>query len=492
MTIQVEVTNNECKIIPQLSVDQLRLIQEECQFKVIGAEFKAMAFRNKSRGQCEWDGYRRLFNIQTRRFPIGLLPRVIELLNKYGIQVEIINHRKIISIDIEYYHYAGDFMRDYQHQSVVASLLNGNGIIKVATGGGKTVIAGCTIGELKKRTIFIVHTKDLLYQAKESFERLFVCKIGQIGDGIIEYENITVATMQSLAILGNIKQESNSYDEDGDNNEEKLTEQQIKQANFREYANTVQCVMMDEVQIVSSITAFSVRFLFEYANHAFGYSASPWRDDGSDLMIEAAFGKRIVDINASYLIQRGYLVKPTIELHTTTYDIHNQPKKYVEVYKKFIVENDMRNIQVASDAVNEYRNGNNVLVLVTQVTHGKILQEIMHELDEHVTFISGKSSTKKRKQAIEDMRNGTLQILIATTIADVGLDIPRLNVIVEAGAGKSSVTALQRLGRIMRPFKGKDSCRFITYKDNVKFLMDHWKEKVRIWRTEPEFIIIDK
>ena len=87
------------------------------------------------------------------------------------------------------------------------------------------------------------------------------------------------------------------------------------------------------------------------------------------------------------------------------------------------------------------------------------------------------------------MRDGKAPIVIASTIADVGLDVPRLQTVVEAGAGKSSVTALQRLGRVMRPFEGKDKCYFITYRDNAPFLCTQVDNKIRIWRTEPKFII---
>ena len=488
--VTIEINNLEGKIVDRLSIDQLSIIQQECSFKVEGAEFKAYAFRTRRRGGFEFDGYKKLFNVQTRRFPIGLLSRVRDLFEKNGIPVNIVDRRKRTGCDIRNYVYNPSFLRDYQKNAIMQSIINGNGIIKVATGGGKTVIAGCTIGTFGAKSIFIVHTRDLLYQAKESFQKLFPNEtIGQIGDGVIDYQNITVATMQTLAILGNIEIGSNTYDEESTNDEAKIEADKIKREEFHKYASTVEMVLMDEVQIVCSQTAYGVRFLFEYATFAFGYSASPWRDDGSDLMIEGAFGRRIVDISASELIQRGYLVKPTIEVHETYYPTNDQPTKYVEVYKKFIVENVTRNMQVANDAIAEYNQGKNTLILVTQIKHGEELQNAMNAMGVPVIFISGKSGMKKRKQAIEDMRNGKIQILIATTIADVGLDIPRLDSLVEAGAGKSSVTALQRLGRIMRPFGNKTTCKFITYSDHVRYLSEHIKKKEEIWQTEPEFVI---
>lgn len=484
--VTIEINNIYGKVMDKLGIEYLAAIQSECQFKMEGSEFKTWSYRKRN---IDWDGYKKLFNLQTRRFPVGLLSRVIKVLNKCGEQVNIIDKRIHLS-DVYDYEYNDSFLRDYQRSTILTSIVHGNGIIKVATGGGKTVIAGCTIGALSKKSIFIVHTRDLLYQAKESFQKLFPREtIGQIGDGVIDYQNITVATMQTLAILGDVEVNKNKYDEDNIDDEKKIEADAIKKKEFNAYIASVQVVMMDEVQIVSSQTAQNVRFLFTAADYAFGYSASPWRDDGSDLAIEAAFGERIVDITASQLIRSGYLVKPLIDVHNTHYPVYDTKGKYVDIYKKYIVENVSRNLQICEDAAGQWGRGYNTLILITQIKHGQILEEILNKFSCPAIFISGKSGMKKRKQAIQDMRDGKRSIMIASTIADVGLDIPRLQCIVEAGAGKSSVTALQRLGRIMRPFDGKEDCLFITYRDSAPFICEHINRKLDIWRTEEEFII---
>lgn len=489
MEIKIEINNIRGKILNQLNIDQLSVLQSLCSFKVENSEFKANAFKYRKKGGFEWDGYRKLFNIRYQIFPIGLLDKVRNAFTDAGIPVEIIDKRKKKDISIKY-NMANYGIRDYQTNAVLSSVMNGNGIIKAATGSGKTTIAARTIGELGKRAIFVVHTRDLLYQTIESFQRMFPDEtIGQIGDGKINYQNITVATMQTLAILNDIEIEKNKYDEESsDIKETKIQYKDIyNPTEWHEYRNSVQCVMFDEVQIVCSQTAYKVRFLFEYANYAFGYSASPWRDDGSDLMIEAAFGRRIVDITASELIQKGYLVRPYITIKTAPPVWEG--KTYDQVYRSAIVENTLRNMQVAQDAMEQYKLGRNTLVLVTQIKHGQILENMLNNMGTPAVFISGKSGMKKRKQTIEDMRNGKAQLVIASTIADVGLDVPRLQSIIEAGAGKSSVTALQRLGRIMRPFEGKDKCYFITYRDDVPYINSHIERKIKIWSTESEFVI---
>jgi superfamily II DNA or RNA helicase len=488
MEVTIEITNINCKIVEKLSDSQLMVLRDLCSFEMEGSEYKAKAFQNKGK---DWDGRRKLFNIQTRKFPIGLLWMVTNHLQKYGIDVKWVNHRSIITSNVDY-NIANFEDRPYQYGAVLDSVIYGNGIVKAATGSGKTTIAARTIAVLRKNAIFMVHTRDLLYQTKESFERMFPDeKIGQIGDGVFDCQHITVATIQTLAKLSDIEYESYKYDEDDDGDYiEKLEVNELLKEDFIKYTDCIGIVMCDEVQRICSQTAYAARFIFKNAGYAFGYSASPWRDDGSDLMIEAAFGHRICDIPATMLIRLGYLVRPIIDI----YPVNNNTwsgTAYQQIYDSAIVNNTLRNLQVVNDAYNQYKLGRNTLVLITLIKHGKIIEEMLNGMGAPAVFISGKSGMKKRRKVIQDMRDGNAPIVIASTIADVGLDVPRLQSIVEAGAGKSSVSALQRLGRIMRPFEGKDYCYFITYRDNAPFLRQQIDKKIQIWRTEEDFVIIE-
>ena len=49
--------------------------------------------------------------------------------------------------------------------------------------------------------------------------------------------------------------------------------------------------------------------------------------------------------------------------------------------------------------------------------------------------------------------------MIATTLADEGLDIPTLDVALLAGGGASASRVNQRIGRTLRPDKGSDNPR---------------------------------
>jgi len=363
-----------------------------------------------------------------------------------------------------------------------------NGLI--VHNSGKTTMAGKIIATFGEPTVFIVHTKDLLYQAKESFEHLLSTDIGQIGDGVVDLKPITVATVQSLANACNkVELESYKYDEEGGAIDHTELTANNKHA-ILSWSKSIGLVLFDEVQRVASRTAYSARFMFENAEHAFGLSASPWRDDGTEMMIEGAFGDIIYRVSASELIDQHYLVAPDIIINKVNGNIWSG-KDYTSIYRSAVVENPMRNMQICTDAINQYKLGRCTMLLVTQVKHGKILQDMIRHSDIPVQFISGKSNGKYRKQVIEDMRAGKAPLVIATSIADVGLDVPRLQSIVEGGAGKSSVTALQRVGRVIRPFEGKNKAYFVTYRDNAPFLNTQIDKKIEIWNTEPRFNIIE-
>ena len=70
-----------------------------------------------------------------------------------------------------------------------------------------------------------------------------------------------------------------------------------------------------------------------------------------------------------------------------------------------------------------------------------------------------------RQQAYADLQSGELKLIVATTIADLGLDLPVLRSLVLAALGKSSVRHLQRIGRAVRPAPGKSAAMIVDFDD---------------------------
>ena len=83
--------------------------------------------------------------------------------------------------------------------------------------------------------------------------------------------------------------------------------------------------------------------------------------------------------------------------------------------------------------------------------------------------------------------------MIATSLADEGLDVPTLDSVLMAGGGKSATRVNQRIGRTIRKDKeGKKDKSIVVVYDHYKtrFLSRHTKKIKTILKKEKEFEIL--
>ena len=244
---------------------------------------------------------------------------------------------------------------------------------------------------------------------------------------------------------------------------------------------------VDECQYAAAET---VQFLHREsvsARHRFLLSGTPWRENGDDILIEAVSGPKFYDITATELIDTGWLVRPYITfLNVPT--IRNVGKTYPEVYNNFVVNNDFRNFQIANAAKKMSDAGRKVLILVTKVDHGKVIKDFL-DPNLNVNSLNGMNSTGERMRAIREMKDGKLDVMIASRIFDQGIDIPELDALILAGSGKSTARALQRIGRVIRKKDGKTNAAVVDFYDNCKYLREHSQARYKIYSSEPGFKI---
>jgi superfamily II DNA or RNA helicase len=254
------------------------------------------------------------------------------------------------------------------------------------------------------------------------------------------------------------------------------------------------------------------------AYYRIGVSATPWRDGGDDLLIEAVLAKRKPEnnINASYLIKHGYLVPATIYFVPMKQTFKG--KNYHNVYQQAIVDNEERNKAIVTIA-NKMLVTKNIttLILIQRVEHGEKLQEMLFKkipqktftvtVDDpksgkptmvrvkNIEFLSGQDEALRRKAVIQAVKEKKCKILIGSTIADEGLDIPSLDCLILAGGGKSSTRAFQRIGRVLRLFKdpvtGESKKRAVCFdfQDYTPMLRRHARIREKLYKTEEEWDI---
>jgi ERCC4-related helicase len=217
----------------------------------------------------------------------------------------------------------------------------------------------------------------------------------------------------------------------------------------------------------------------------FGGSATPNRESGDDIMIQAVFGAKIVDISASYLIKKNWLVKPYIFFEPVRTDVNLH--SYQKVYSECVVKNDPLNDHIADTANHLVSRGLSVLVLVQQYAHGDYLKAKIPGSE----FMTGRLTSAKRTQILDDMRSGKLKAVIASSLADEGLNVPTLDAVLLAGCGKSSTRLFQRIGRTLRKDKAgkKNKSIVIVYDHNAKYLSKHVKKVKTLLKREEEFVV---
>lgn len=256
----------------------------------------------------------------------------------------------------------------------------------------------------------------------------------------------------------------------------------------------------------------------ENAYYRIGVSATPWRDGGDDLLIEAILSKRKPEnsINASKLIDLGYLVPCTIYFVPMKQVISG--KNYHTVYKKAIVENEERNKAIVKIAQKMLETRNTTtLILIQHVKHGEELQKLLFKKIpeqsftvtvknpktgkdqlvrvKNIEFLSGQDDALRRKAVIQATKEKKVKILIGSTIADEGLDVPSLDCLILAGGGKSSTRAFQRIGRVLRLYKdpntGEEKKRAIVFDfvDYTPMLRRHSRVREKLYLTEERWEI---
>jgi len=393
------------------------------------------------------------------RFPSGLAPRVIAALE--GGNVPHVVQRARVSIR------AADVaprlfpIRPYQASAVIALTkgLSIGGVLQAATGAGKTAMAAKIIQLLKTDTLFCVHTKDLMKQAQDAFSNFLGIEVGQIGSGKSNIKTVNVATIQTLA-----------------------------KGKHDDYLKTVQLAIFDECHHVAAPTIYSVRHKMINAPVAIGLSASPWRDDGHDMLIEAACGPVKYVITASDLIDQGFLVPPSI--HVYRRQLPHALKfgflgggKFHEAYRNIVAEDPRRHDFTTHLVHEQLKLGRRVLVLVKYIEHGV---QLALRIPDSV-FIEGSNSASSRAEAFDAFRDGRLRCLIGTSLCDEGVDIPAADALILAGAGASSTRALQRIGRVLRPAEGKTSAYVADIVDEHPTFRRQFYSRHRIYKTERLF-----
>jgi superfamily II DNA or RNA helicase len=392
-----------------------------------------------------------------------LLDRVVKHLESREWRYTLTDNRTFEPVDSNYELFAGDGSGhkislnqgkySFQGAALDALLMNGRGILKAGTGGGKTTIAAGVINSIQRRTVWLTHRKNLMYQTQRRLENHFGEKIGLLGDGECDIANITVAMMQTVSnVLAKPSLE-----------EHKLP--------FWFLLNC-QVVIGDEGHRLQG-KQFYEAFKQIPARWRYLLTATPPKPDGEGLYLIAQTGDVVYTITPAELITAGVLVPPRIWIVKYNSPVFPKATKWASAYSNGIVHNSVRNAAIVDVAKQFKSESKSAMTLVMRINHGEELVTRMGAAHVRAEFIHGKVKEKTREQIFADLFGGALDHVVAqaTTVGE-GTDLPALRALINAtgmtgggnkAEGDTGKDTLQFLGRGLRTFPGK------TYFDYVDF-----------------------
>ena len=250
------------------------------------------------------------------------------------------------------------------------------------------------------------------------------------------------------------------------NGKNRKPEKQKKHEKLKELISNADLIIIDEAHHTPASMLKSL--LLDSPNSIrLGLSATPLREDGRELEILGLLGKISYSIDYTELVKNHYLVPlQYIQFETIPSKIIREEISNINITKSYdafaktysrllrLFENSpFTNKQIIAKIkeLNKYP----ALVIVRRIAIAKKLSELLNENGIIADWVSSKTDLNERMEKIEALKNGKLQVLISTSLADEGLDIPNLQLVVLLTQGKSRIKLVQRIGRVMRPSQNK-------------------------------------
>lgn len=451
-----------------------RTIDDVTSYKVHG-RWMARSFR-----QGQWDGIKRFREFDRRkkcyRFPTGFLNRVCKELDKIDYPYVLDDSSRSVLDPTPVYQLEGVDLSagkySYQAELLDEALLHGRGVIKAATGSGKTEIGGAIIASYDTKTVWLTHRVALLHQTRDRLQKRLQRPIGIVGDGQVDVQQITVAMIQTIT--------KRNGDED-----------------IGRMLDEAKLVIGDEIHHLESKSWLSV-FSRITAPHRFGLTATACTD-GSGLTLIGMTGEIVAQINAKTLIDRGVLVPARIWFARVPNEVQFARKTpYPTVYSQGIVHSIPRNERVLHVARTFQAEEKNGITLVRRINHGNLLADMMCRAKVRAEFLHGKLKRDDRLRLLDRLWAGELdQIVAQDQILGEGVDMPGLETLINAngtrGGGSSRNSTehevgrgtIQFLGRGLRSAPGKEFFEMVDFTDHAhKFLQEASRERVRALEDE--------
>ncbi len=340
-------------------------------------------------------------------------------------------------------------LRPYQWSAVLDLVRHQGGILVAPPGAGKTTVGLALCAAWNQPAVWLVHTRDLARQAYDRAQGILGLEppaLGMVGQGLPfdPGTHLTVAMVQSLA----------------------------RRPDWAAYlGQQAGCVIVDEAHHTPARSLQVVLRSFPAAYRA-GLTATLYRSDGLGPLAEAVMGPHRTTVSLDMLVRLGYVLRPTVVVVPTEFQfakpIEDEDEEagsaaWAEIQRARALD-ARRNRLIAAYVARDALAGHRCIVLVELVEHAREFARLLRSRGIPAAAVTGAVSGAVREDIYARVQQGCL-VLVATKLADEGLDLPALDRLYAAAAARSEGRIEQQIGRIMRTHSGKRDAVVFDFAD---------------------------
>lgn len=234
-----------------------------------------------------------------------------------------------------------------------------------------------------------------------------------------------------------------------------------------EYLNFFDMLIYDEFHHSGNTTIRDIeKNKLQNIYYKFAFTATNFRNGGDDILMHSVLSNTIFHVPLIEAINKNYITP----VQGIFYTINNEDleicgkldekgkfikdgERFQKDYETFIVTNEERNTKAVEIAKKMIELKIPTLILVKKVSHGlAILKRIPN-----AQFAN--STTQKSAinfDLIDRFNAGNIPVLIGTSVIGEGVDTKRCGAVINLSGGKAKSELLQKVGRVVRRFKGKE------------------------------------
>jgi len=427
------------------------------------AVWKEGYFYSQKYRQGYWDGKIHFYDVYNCRFLTGLLSRVEDILAQQGydfVKSNLIEYQPVEVAELSLEGIDKERFDKVQLPLIQEVLRRGRCTVRLATGGGKTeVIAGICKALPDKSFLVLVHRLELLDQTIKRLQRRLNEEVGCISASQIDIKRVTVGMVKSVW--------------------------NRRHAVMSWLRNGVYGLIVDECHHTGALTWIRVSQICN-AVMRIGLSGTPLRGSAvEDTWLVGLTGDVVQGLGIKELVDLGYAALPSVRLvYIDDIDTSNLATWHD------IVQYVYGSVQVKEAVYDTFKNCHGrepgLVVFVDRVAQGQALKSFLEDVDSSlvVEMTSGKIDKEVRMDIVERMKKREIDILIATSVLDEGVDIASVSGILFLCSNKSVVKILQRIGRGVRPSDSKSVVNVYDLVIKAKYLKEHSLKRMRLYKKE--------